>query len=75
MAKHTFELTDKSERLLNYYMKRSQADADEIINAALKYYMNDRLTSKQVKDALQHTGKDAFSAQDVIRNFGNWMED
>ncbi|WP_297815381.1 hypothetical protein [uncultured Lactobacillus sp.] len=76
MAKKNFELNDDTAHLLNYYLKRSQGNWDEVINIAIKKYICDQLNSQQVKDALQHTGKDAFPAEDVLRNFGdNWMQD
>lgn len=76
MTKKNFELNDDTAHLLNYYLKRSQASWDEIINTAIKDYICDKLTSQQVKEARQHTGKDAFPVEDVLRNFGdNWMQD
>lgn len=76
MAKKYFEINDDTAHLLDYYIKRSQGNWDKIINVAIKSYICDQLNSKQVKDALQHKGKDAFPAEDVLRNFGdNWMQD
>lgn len=76
MTKQHFELSDETSRLLEYYAKRTQKSYDEIAENAIKLFISDRLSSKQLKDALQHKGKDAFPAEEVLRNFAdNWMRD
>lgn len=76
MTKRNFELTDETTHLVNYYLAKSEIEFDDLVNSALKAYISDKLTSKQYCDALKHTGKDAFNAQEMLKNFGdNWLHD
>lgn len=46
MAKRSFSINDETDRLLNYYLNRSEKDWDSVINEAIKYYICDHLTQK-----------------------------
>ena len=74
MAKRSFSINDETNRLLNYYLNHSEKEWDLVINEAIKSYVCDHLTQKQIHDAIKHTGKDAFPADEVLRNFNSsWM--
>ncbi len=74
MSKRSFSITDKNNRLLNYYLNRSDKDWNLVINEAIKNYVCDHLSQKQIQEAIKHTGKDAFPADEVLRNFNSsWM--
>lgn len=60
MAKRSFSINDETDRLLNYYLNHSDKEWDLVINEAIKSYVCDHLTQKQVHEAVKHTGKDAF---------------
>nr|WP_260308104.1 hypothetical protein [Lactobacillus johnsonii] len=48
--------------------------SDLVINEAIKSYVCDHLTQKQVHEAVKHTGKDAFPANEVLRTFNSsWI--
>lgn len=74
MSKRSFSITDENNRLLNYYLNRSDKDWNLVINEAIKNYVCDHLSQKQIQEAIKHTGKDAFPADEVLRNFNSsWM--
>ncbi|MCR1916406.1 hypothetical protein [Lactobacillus taiwanensis] len=74
MSKRSFSITDKNNRLLNYYLNRSDKDWNLVINEAIKNYVCNHLSQKQIQEAIKHTGKDAFPADEVLRNFNSsWM--
>lgn len=74
MSKRSFSITDKNNRLLNYYLNRSDKDWNLVINEAIKNYVCDHLSQKQIQEAIKPTGKDAFPADEVLRNFNSsWM--
>lgn len=74
MSKRSFSITDKNNRLLNYYLNRSDKDWNLVINEVIKNYVCDHLSQKQIQEAIKHTGKDAFPADEVLRNFNSsWM--
>ena len=52
MAKRSFSINDETDRLLNYYLNHSEKDWDSVINEAIKYYICDHLTQKQVHEAM-----------------------
>ena len=70
MAKRSFSINDETDRLLNH----SDKEWDLVINEAIKSYVCDHLTQKQVHEAVKHTGKDAFPANEVLRTFdSSWI--
>lgn len=75
MPKRIIKLDDETSRMLDYYIAHSQKEEDEIINQIIKSFLIDHLSSNQIKTARQHKGKDSFSANDVLRNFGEWIQD
>ena len=43
MAKRSFSINDETDRLLNYYLNRSEKDWDSVINEAIKYTLQEAL--------------------------------
>lgn len=55
-------------------INHSDKEWDLVINEAIKSYVCDHLTQKQVHEAVKHTGKDAFPANEVLRTFdSSWI--
>lgn len=76
MAKNNWTFDEETERLIRYYLNHSEETRDSLMIAAVKSYITDHLTGEQLKHARQHTGKDAFNTQDVMRSFSDsWLED
>lgn len=74
MAKRSFSINDETDRLLNYYLNHSDKEWDLVINEAIKSYVCAHLTQRQVHEAVKHTGKDAFPANEVLRTFNSsWI--
>ena len=65
MSKRSFSITDKNNRLLNYYLNRSDKDWNLVINEAIKNYVCDHLSQKQIQEAIKHTVK-------ISKNFVSW---
>ena len=76
MGKNNWVFDEETERLIRYYLNHSDDTRETLMTTAVKSYITEHLTSKQLKHARQHTGKDAFNTEDVIRYFSdNWLGD
>ena len=76
MGKNNWTFDEETERLIRYYLNHSEDTRETLMLAAVKSYISDHLTDEQLKHARQHTGKDAFNTQEVMRSFSDsWLED
>ncbi|MBD5429417.1 hypothetical protein [Lactobacillus sp.] len=76
MNKRTIELDDETSRMLDYYLSHFSVEETELINKLIKNFLTNHLSSKQIQLARQHKGKDSFSTEEVLRNFGDmWKQD
>ncbi|QNQ81205.1 hypothetical protein [Lactobacillus sp. PV034] len=76
MAKNNWTFDDETERLIRYYLNHSEDTRESLMLSAVKSYISDRLTAEQMKHARQHTGKDAFDTQEIMRTFSDsWIEE
>ena len=73
MGRKRIELNDKVEKLAEKYMSMTGMNFDELTNKALKFYIVNQLSSRQVKEALKQADDESTKYVDQI--FQNSLED
>jgi len=73
MGRKRIELNDKVEKLAEKYMSMTGMNFDELTNKALKFYIVNQLSSRQVKEALKQADDESTKYVDQI--FHNSLED
>lgn len=69
-------LTDDVQRLVDRYLEVSDETFDELSNKALKDYLVNKFSSKQIHDILQRKKVDDHDIKDILKgSFGNWMDE
>lgn len=69
MARKKFELDKDVEKLVDKYIDTTEIDWDELINKSLKYYISNKLTSKEVKKLLKENDDESAKYLDeYVRN-------
>ncbi|RVU72390.1 hypothetical protein [Lactobacillus xujianguonis] len=53
MAKRKVELDSQADKLAEKYMELTESDFNELTNAALKYYISKRLSSKEIRQIMK----------------------
>lgn len=70
------KLTDDVQRLVDAYLEKSDKSFDDLANSALRIYLVNKLSSKEVANTLQHNKDESYDVKDLLENsFGNWYND
>lgn len=78
MARKHFELNNDVSKLINKYKEINDVDFSQLVNKALKFYLVNQMSYKDVKDALREADDEASkyidesmrsSMGDINRNY------
>ncbi|EEX23687.1 hypothetical protein ETI37_01420 [Lactobacillus mulieris] len=69
-------LNENVNRLVDEYIRRTGISFDDLTNKALKCYIVNKLSSKDVKKTLKRKDSDTYPIDDILKNgFGNWINE
>lgn len=70
------ELDPETERLVSTYCEKMHVDFNTLTNKALKYYIVNKLSSKEIRQAKRKNETDTKLINDLFQsNYSPWMND